>query len=373
MIVYRIVNGQMYIADPNYPGNTERRITYTNGKLSPYNSGANKEEIDAGNGKAYDQIAYMAKTSMIDWDKIGTRWAEVKNGTIGDGIFPAYNLTILDENNNPQPLTDGYVTTRQKADINGTSPNQTIAIYRDGVKLPFDANWLVDLKEGVNNLGIHVQGKYVDSQGAIKKRYIDFKDVKVIYNPGEEALSDSFPANTLRVFDGRDPNPDVTFTANGSWSLTGDGVEKVKVTQYPMSDGSLSYYLYLYAPPGTQGRLTLNLSAALGANAVGESSSGDRRYVSTYHQPELVPPVEEGYYFSVESGVTATATTTDNMITVDYSMPIGTGNKSFHVFPQYDVKRDAATYEGNTLISNTYGLSVKWVVYHIVVSNYRNL
>ncbi|MDO8530863.1 MAG: hypothetical protein Q7T26_01650, partial [Dehalococcoidia bacterium] len=41
MIAYRIKDNQLYIADPNYPGNNDRRIEFVNGKFKPYNSGAN--------------------------------------------------------------------------------------------------------------------------------------------------------------------------------------------------------------------------------------------------------------------------------------------------------------------------------------------
>ena len=58
MICYRIKDGNLYISDPNYPGNTERRIAYANGNFQPYNSGANADEIAAGHGKAYSTIQY---------------------------------------------------------------------------------------------------------------------------------------------------------------------------------------------------------------------------------------------------------------------------------------------------------------------------
>ena len=92
MIVYRIKGGDLYIADPNYPGNIDRRIQCIDGAFKPYNSGANAEEIAAGNGKAYETIEYWAKTAIVDYGHISARWQEVKNGTIGNGSFPQYQL-----------------------------------------------------------------------------------------------------------------------------------------------------------------------------------------------------------------------------------------------------------------------------------------
>jgi PAS domain-containing protein len=53
IICYRIKDGNPYVADPNYPGNTERRIEYKNSKFTPYESGATKAAIDAGKSTSY--------------------------------------------------------------------------------------------------------------------------------------------------------------------------------------------------------------------------------------------------------------------------------------------------------------------------------
>jgi hypothetical protein len=76
MIVYRLDTKGLAIADPNYPGSLERRVEYADGKFSPYNSGANADEIAAGNGKAYESIQYFAKTAMVDWRILAQRWEE---------------------------------------------------------------------------------------------------------------------------------------------------------------------------------------------------------------------------------------------------------------------------------------------------------
>ena len=63
MIVYKIVGNALYVADPNYPGNTDRKIIYYSGekKFKPYNSGANRKEIEKGNGIAFERIYYAEK------------------------------------------------------------------------------------------------------------------------------------------------------------------------------------------------------------------------------------------------------------------------------------------------------------------------
>ena len=109
MIVYKADadTGTLYIADPNYPGNSGRKIQYANGAFAPYNSGASKAEIDAGNGEAYDDIHYLAKTALVSWSQIAKRWSEFDSATVGNGIFPAYTLYVGDDPATAVPLVDG--------------------------------------------------------------------------------------------------------------------------------------------------------------------------------------------------------------------------------------------------------------------------
>ena len=96
MLVYRVDQEYLYIADPNYPGNTERRIAFANAAFAPYQSGANRAEIDKGISKDYEKIAFYPVTAMLPAGKIAGRWASVKDGTIGDDLFPALAFKYLD-------------------------------------------------------------------------------------------------------------------------------------------------------------------------------------------------------------------------------------------------------------------------------------
>ncbi len=193
MICYRVKDGNLYIADPNYPGNTERRIEFKDGKFVPYNSGANAEEIANGNGKAYETIEYCAKTTTVSWDKIAQRWAELKAGTIGNGIFPNYQVVWLDENLKEQPLVDGYVSPSKLINIYAlsktaalTNSEVTIRAYRDGKLLNWDAAGNYELLPGVNKLGIEIDGTVdgKDKSGNPIKiaKFIDFKYFNITYS-----------------------------------------------------------------------------------------------------------------------------------------------------------------------------------------------
>ena len=70
MVVYRIKDGNLLVADPNYPGNTDRRILYTFGEFIPYNSGANWKEISKGKTIDYETIRYFGKTALVEFGQI---------------------------------------------------------------------------------------------------------------------------------------------------------------------------------------------------------------------------------------------------------------------------------------------------------------
>jgi len=198
MIVYRIYQGNLYIADPNYPGNTERRIQYTDGKLQSYNAGANKADIDAGNGKEFDIIQYYAKSTVLPWDKIAERWAEFKDGTIGDAQFPDYQMNLIDDQGHNHELTDGYVSTDKLFKFHVTTTISSVgwAIYRDGVQLHPDADINYELNPGNNQLGILVHGS-----GDINSKFIDFKYLNIIYD-APSSTTTTTPTSTTPVSTG---------------------------------------------------------------------------------------------------------------------------------------------------------------------------
>lgn len=90
------------VADPNFPGQ-ERSVVLRDGYFQPYNSMLNAADAD---NIVFTEIGYMAKTSMIDWNKIAPRWAEFEAGTIGTvapNTFPTVELRTLDN----IPLANG--------------------------------------------------------------------------------------------------------------------------------------------------------------------------------------------------------------------------------------------------------------------------
>lgn len=181
MVVYKMVGNALYIADPNYPGNADRKIIYYpgEGKFKPYSSGTNREEIDKGNVVVFEKITYQAKSTIVSWDTISRRWAEFKNKTIGNDKFPQYVINVVDDNGKIVPLMDGYSTAKKNLMVWPESPilgnNISGNAFRDSEKL-IPGKEGIELKPGNNQLGIWTIGKVGD-----KWKYIDFKYYNVKY------------------------------------------------------------------------------------------------------------------------------------------------------------------------------------------------
>jgi hypothetical protein len=206
MVCYAVSdNGTLLIADPNYHGKDDRMIEYADSKFKPYNSGANKADIDAGKGKAYEKIIYAGAWTLVSYDKVAGRWTEFKNRTIGNDRFPAYNLRYRDADGQMQDMKDGVVSpdgyiyvkaTEALLSLSGPRPLMGMA-FRDGTQVVEEPKGF-KLNLGKNKLGIFVLGEVGNGWEPV-----DFKYFDVIYG------SLSIDPATLSG----EPNKQYTFTA----------------------------------------------------------------------------------------------------------------------------------------------------------------
>lgn len=244
MIAYKIVDNALYVADPNYPANknTEvRKIIFDskNGKFEPYNSGANKKEIDAGYGHAFENIQYLAKSTVVPWDAIAQHWAEFKNGTIGNDKFPICRVQYKDDQGKYHDVPDGFVSSTKLLDLypesNPHVNDLSFRQYRDGVVLTPDKNGMTELKPGNNRLGCcffrEVQKTGADGKPYTAEEYIDFKYINIVFN----SLTIDPPSLN------GEPNKDYTFTAKVDnppsqakyeWSVDGKQVQSSPSTSF---------------------------------------------------------------------------------------------------------------------------------------------
>ncbi len=192
MVVYKADATGLYIADPNYHGNANRKITLAAGQLQPYNSGANKAEIDKGNGISFPTLPYIGKTAIADWPNVATRYAEIATAKIGNDKFPKWKVSYLVQDG-PNPKWLELPKVIKTADPNirlhikfpygsgaapyrvtvykGTAPQNTGSFDANG-----DAYYTASLEKGVNNLGFYYF--QLDANG--DEQYIDFKRVRIL-------------------------------------------------------------------------------------------------------------------------------------------------------------------------------------------------
>ncbi len=189
LIVYKITaEGTLLVADPNFPGNCDRKIEFAGGKFLPYNSGSDASSAQQGKGTAYDKIIYCVNTAMLPYHQITNRWLECQDGSIGHDLFPSYSVEVYDDSGHAQGLLscNSDFTTNQKILKLGASAlgkNFNITVYRDGAYLRSQDGKL-ELKPGNNRLGIAVWGDANQSPGVHELKWIDFEYYNVICSGG---------------------------------------------------------------------------------------------------------------------------------------------------------------------------------------------
>jgi hypothetical protein len=200
LICYQVSvsSGKLYISDPNTPG-TGQTIDFSNNKFLPYMAKLNGNDV----ANPYPYVTYYAKTAYIEWNKIGKRWAEVIDNTIGTvspNNFPAY--TIWAKNGAGFELKDGLTvnidTLRtqvicQTAELGYNIKNQNIIdheIYdKNGKsisKQEGSGSAYTIFKPGPNIIGYYIIGfrkSSIKPDGNYWPKFVDFQWINVINIP----------------------------------------------------------------------------------------------------------------------------------------------------------------------------------------------
>jgi len=204
IIAHRVTNDGIYVSDPNYPG-VERLIRFNNGTLGPYNSGADAQAIASGREVAYDEIGWYAKSALVSWNKVGTRFKELEDETIGNDLFPDIKLQVYvrDEGKDEDiwvSLSDNMefasvdtakvelYKSGQRYDMTGKIMVRTEPRYDDvylksykGVnaisetKTTQEFGMEISLEEGINDIGLYTYHK-----NGNRENYINFERLNLI-------------------------------------------------------------------------------------------------------------------------------------------------------------------------------------------------
>jgi hypothetical protein len=181
IVCYEVSDTTLWIADPNFPGK-ERMITLNGTTLGPYTSGQSSTDIQQNGVRIYPGIHYIAKSAMFSWPALAAEYAKVKDGTIGTGSFPSYQLLVIVTNDDgteeTYTLDAGTNAKVQRLDLKGKSvqiwPKSStpaanggnIIVYSpDGSVLktrPTNLNPLI-LEEGSNLLAVELASQKTNS------------------------------------------------------------------------------------------------------------------------------------------------------------------------------------------------------------------
>lgn len=132
IMAYKMQGYDIYVADPNYPGQTNRKVHFDTSpgvyQFEPYSSGANAQAILDDGALLYDDIFYIGESALIDYETIEQEYNKVLDGTIGDEYFPTLEAVYLSEYS--QNLDDQEWTDIVDDEVTlGTSHNGVMACY----------------------------------------------------------------------------------------------------------------------------------------------------------------------------------------------------------------------------------------------------
>jgi hypothetical protein len=160
LVAYRVVDGTVYISDPNDPGDLERTITFSGGKFTPYKFGSKGATFP---GIPFPTIQYIAKSSVINYKLIKKYYDQMIDGTVGANLFPSYTIEAKNDGGYFVELTSGFRTGKRLVTLQVKSPNvlftPAFEAYReDGTQYTLSGNDL-SLPIGKHKVGIYVFDK----------------------------------------------------------------------------------------------------------------------------------------------------------------------------------------------------------------------
>jgi hypothetical protein len=171
MIVYRAKGGTLYVADPNFPGNPNRKIDYIalGNQFLPYKSGDNADLL----GTDYTHFHYIAQSAIVRWDQLHQMYREMLDGTVGQGVFPDNEIAFEVQDTNGNWIRPGRTLISYSDSIRFriNSPFKVVSVWT-GFQVPANVfDNAVRLVPGQQLLGFFV------ANGADK--WLDFKWIKV--------------------------------------------------------------------------------------------------------------------------------------------------------------------------------------------------
>jgi hypothetical protein len=177
LVGYRVKGNSIYLADPNLPGNGERRLEYFTASrtFKPYD-GAEK----AGDPpELYETVRYVGKSAIVNWSSIADAWKTLKAGEAGNGLFPAYVFGYLDQQGKIQLFKNGMTVTQPNLFVFPVIKGklQDAYYYRDGKLLDLTGKGF-SLNPGKNSVGAAIFG--MPDPATKEWVYVDFTTLDIV-------------------------------------------------------------------------------------------------------------------------------------------------------------------------------------------------
>ncbi len=266
MVAYAIIGNTIYIADPNYPGATNRSITFDGTKFNTYSSGQNAAAIEAGNDFPYTGIYYIGQSALINNSAIKAEFDKMLDKTIGDDQFPTCVYQYLKSKDDEGKTT--WVDLPATLELNSADIMKELGEpYKDKIRIcvetPYHnldvylyvgltdtgykqqtktdehglAYFTIELEPGINDIGVYVCNLVNITATRKSDKFIEFQRFKVVYDQAVDMWFDKDPYGVVvggeSAFSvtAKDAPEDVTYV----WDFgTGDALEtsepKVKYT-----------------------------------------------------------------------------------------------------------------------------------------------
>lgn len=164
MVIYGMKEGTLFVADPNFPGDTTRRIWFGSGEGKKWYAPYNSSDYAGSNAKEYPKIHYLAKSGITSWGIAAEHWQKMGDGNIGKEKFPEYTIVGLNGNDEFVPFKDGFEVTNTdgwltlmirspgwSAKFRGYSETARLLKENNMIQLPLKSEQLVGINILDNN------------------------------------------------------------------------------------------------------------------------------------------------------------------------------------------------------------------------------
>ncbi len=165
LLVYRISDTKLYVADPVYPGHERLPVELTlDGKFQPYLS---RDRADLDKVSQYNTMMPFPIGPKIR-AQLPKRWQQFRSGKFDADPFLSYALMTVNADGKKYELRDGETYSEPTITIvaeNGTLPFG-VSVYRDGAWMNQDTDTgvVIGLRPGKNVLGLKISLKALDGK-----------------------------------------------------------------------------------------------------------------------------------------------------------------------------------------------------------------